>query len=352
MTRALVAVILFALSAAPALWGQKKGELIGGPYAVHVTSRSAVIMWVVQPGKAVEKGQLILRAQKKVMTGLKPGQRVSFHIDGMPEAKVTFRTAPDKPVSYEAVVFGDTRTRHDMHRRVMEAMERLTAPDFIIHTGDLVADGRKTEQWPLFFDIEGRMLSRAAFFPVLGNHERNDPQFYQFFDVDKPYTSFDWGAAHYTLLNSDVGNAARSDEEREKFWEEQTKWLEEDLQKAQKAEFRFVVSHHPPFTAVKRRQDDKHPVKRLVPLFEKYRVQAVFCGHDHNYQHHVYNGVRYIVTGGGGAPLYSADAPLEGITQKVETTENLVKLRVEPGKATVTALALDGRVLDTVEMKP
>jgi Icc-related predicted phosphoesterase len=344
------ALYLFLLAAL--LSGQRRGELIGGPYVVQVTPTSATIGWVVQPQKAVEKGQLILRSQKKVMTGLKPGQRVNFHIDGMPEANVSFRTAPDKPAAYEAVVYGDTRTRHEMHRRVMEAVHKMTQPDFLIHTGDLVSDGRKTEQWPVFFDIERAVLRRSAFFPVLGNHERNDPQFYDFFAVQKPYMSFDWGAAHYTLINSDVGNAARTDQERDQFWKEQTKWMVEDLQKAQKAQFRFVVSHHPPFTAVKRRQDDKHPVKELIPWFEKYRVHAVFCGHDHNYQHHLFNGVRYVVTGGGGAPLYAADAPLPGITQKVETTENFVKLKVEPGKAAVTAVGLDGQVLDSFELKP
>ena len=107
--------------------------------------------------------------------------------------------------------------------------------------------------------------------------------------------------------------------------------------------------HHPPFTAVKKRQDDNKNVKDLVPLFEKHKVHAVFNGHDHNYQHHIYNGVHYVVTGGGGAPLYPVDGPMEGITQKVESTENYVAVSVEGAKVHIRAVALDGHIIDTVE---
>jgi hypothetical protein len=40
-------------------------------------------------------------------------------------------------------------------------------------------------------------------------------------------------------------------------------------------------------------------------LLVRYGVALVFNGHDHDYERSVANGVVYIVTGGGGAPLYS-----------------------------------------------
>jgi 3',5'-cyclic AMP phosphodiesterase CpdA len=42
----------------------------------------------------------------------------------------------------------------------------------------------------------------------------------------------------------------------------------------------------------------------LHPLFQRYGVKLVFQGHDHLYYRTVRDGVTYIVTGGGGAPLY------------------------------------------------
>ena len=45
--------------------------------------------------------------------------------------------------------------------------------------------------------------------------------------------------------------------------------------------------------------------ERWVPLFERYGVQLVLSGHDHNYQRFVArNGVAYVVHGGGAASLY------------------------------------------------
>jgi acid phosphatase type 7 len=79
----------------------------------------------------------------------------------------------------------------------------------------------------------------------------------------------------------------------------QKRWLEEDLQSHQKAAYRFVAAHHPPFTAVARRQGENLHMTALVALFEKYHVSAGFFGHDHNYQHYLKNGIHYVTTGVG-----------------------------------------------------
>ena len=42
----------------------------------------------------------------------------------------------------------------------------------------------------------------------------------------------------------------------------------------------------------------------LCPVFKNYGVRVAFGGHDHNYYHTTRDGITYIVTGGGGAPLY------------------------------------------------
>jgi acid phosphatase type 7 len=86
----------------------------------------------------------------------------------------------------------------------------------------------------------------------------------------------------------------------------------------------------------------------LVPMFEKYRLTAGFFGHDHNYQHYLKNGVHYVVTGGGGAPLYDVDKPAPGITQKVVSVEHFVRIRVDGKSAHIEAIAVDGKKLDDI----
>ena len=163
-----------------------------------------------------------------------------------------------------------------------------------------------------------------------------------------PYYSFDWGAVHFTLLNTDIGNV----EGKDVFWEKQKEWMVADLKKNQPAAMRILIFHHPPFTAVKRRQKEDAQIQELVPLFEQNKVTAVFTGHDHNYQHHVKSGIHYVVTGGGGEPpLYPVDGPIAGLTRKVESTEHFVQVRVEGRQAKVEAVALDGHIIDVIELR-
>ena len=355
--RLLIPLLICATSA---LYAADK--VVGGPYVVNPAARSATIGWVVETDGVKTGGapdQLtrripVLRSEKISMTGLKAGETVYYEIPGAaPLAERTghFKVPPAEPASFQFVVFGDTRTRDDLHRKIIQAICR-TNPDFAIHTGDLVYDGYDTAQWPVFFDIERDLLRKTVFFPVLGNHERNNSRFYEFFDVKAPYYSFNWDSAHFALLDSDVNNVAIGAGERERFWSEQIRWLEDDLQKNQKADFRILVMHHPPLTAYQLPSHMSKETPGLVPLCEKYKVTAVFAGHDHNYQHHLKNGVHYIVTGGGGAPLAPVDDPIPGITLKVEKVEHFVTVRVNGNRAHIEAIALDGHLIETIDLDP
>jgi acid phosphatase type 7 len=332
-------------------------KVVGGPYAVNVGPRSATVMWVVQTGEALlgaepgktDKSAPVLRAEKTTFTSLKPGTKYYYQAFPGEAGKGSFTTAPTGQARFQFVVYGDTRTRHDVHRRVIAAILRLANPDFIMHTGDLVADGYDPSLWPIFFDAERELLRKAAFFPSLGNHERDAGYYFDFLNA-KPYYSFDWGTAHFTVINSDIENAGSTQAERDAFWQEQTRWLENDLHGAQKADFRFLFAHHPPMTAVKSRQGDNPHMTALEPLFEKYRLSAGFFGHDHNYQHYFKNGVHYFITGGGGAPLYDVYMPPAGITRKVESTENFVVVQVDGNNAQVDAKKPDGQILDTTRL--
>lgn len=332
-------------------------KVVGGPYVVNVGPKSATVMWVVQTGEAslgtepgkMEKTAPVLHAEKIEFNGLKPG--TTYYYESFPGAggKGSFKTPPSGAARFQFVVFGDTRTRHDVHRIVVNSILKYASPDFVMHTGDLVANGGDTALWPIFFDAERELLRKAAFFPLLGNHDRNAPNYYEYLKA-KPYYSFDWGTAHFSVIDSDIGNVGASQGERDAFWLEETNWLQADLRDAAKADLRFVFAHHPPITAVKRRQGDNPHMIALEPMFEEYNVTAAFFGHDHNYQHYLKNGVHYITTGGGGAPLYDVDMPPLGITKKVASTENFVVVKVDGGKAHIEALKPGGETIDVADI--
>ena len=86
-------------------------------------------------------------------------------------------------------------------------------------------------------------------------------------------------------------------------------------------------------------------------MFEKYRVTAGLFGHDHNYQHYLKNGVHYVGSGGGGAPLYDVNQPDAAIVQKVVSIENFVSVTVSGKSAKVQAIDINGKVLDEFEFR-
>jgi predicted phosphodiesterase len=356
----LVLAIVWSISSrGPRLAAQPApGEkVVGGPYVVNVGQRTATLMWVMQegqvsvgvePGKP-EKTAPVLRAQRTTLTGLKAG--TTYYYEAFPgdAGKGSFKTPPSAAAQFQFVVYGDTRTRHDVHRGVINGVLKYANPDFVMHTGDLVENGSDPSLWPIFFDAERELLRKAAIFPALGNHERHAKNYYDYMDA-KPYYSFNWGSAHFAVIDSDLGNVGTTQAEKDAFWQQQTRWLEEDLDKAQKADLRFIFAHHPPMTAVSRRQGDNPHMTALEPMFQKYRLSAGFFGHDHNYQHYLKDGINYFITGGGGAPLYDVDSPPPGITKKVERTENFVVVTVDGKKAHIEAKTPSGATLDVTDL--
>jgi predicted phosphodiesterase len=334
-------------------------KLVGGPYVVNTGARSATVMWIVERGEAslgeapdkLDRKAASLHAEKISFTALEAGKMYYYDIGQGDAGKGSFKMPPKRGDPYRFVVYGDTRTRHDVHARVVAKMLEGERPDFILHTGDLVENGADQRLWPIFFNIEHEVLRQTSFFPSLGNHERNDKQFYEFFDMSLPYYSFNWGNAHFVVMDSDVGNVADTPSAREAFWATQQKWLEEDLANNQSAAFRFVAAHHPPMTAVASRQGSNKQMTALVPLFERYHVTAALFGHDHNYQHYLKNGIHYVVTGGGGAPLYDVKVPPQDITIKTVSIENFVTVSVNGNNAKVEARAIDGSLIDSFELK-
>ncbi len=144
--------------------------------------------------------------------------------------------------------------------------------------------------------------------------------------------SFDNGPAHIVALDSN--NYTKDDA-----FEQIRPWLEKDL-RTSKARWKIVCFHAPAFHTSKEHFVEQK-MRLLEPLFEETGVDLVFAGHVHNYQRSKPlrftptpprrdprgrvngeyqldeqfdgvkntrpNGVIHIVSGGGGAKLYSVD---------------------------------------------
>lgn len=332
--------------------------LIRGPYLQSVTAASIIVAWEtdrashgeVVYGETEEYGASVTdptvgTRHAVTLTNLAPYTVYHYRVESgdVPlSADTTFRTAagPDQ-TEFTFVVFGDTRTQHQIHQTVADRIVALE-PDFVLHTGDLVALGSVFPQWETFFEIERELMAHIPLFPTLGNHERNHPHYFDLFYLpgNERWYAFDYGHARFLCLQVDgIVDFSQS---------EQYTWLEEALA-ANTQPWLFVYFHIPPYTSSREKPDLEHDVREaLTPLFEQYGVDVVFAGHHHNYERNEVNGVTYIVTGGGGAPL--------GVMEEREPTRaafavayHVVLLEIDGNRLEATVFSDKGRVLDEFE---
>ena len=199
------------------------------------------------------------------------------------------------------IAYGDNRSgwgNPGIHQTLLAHMEREKAA-FVLNTGDLVFRGEKQSHWELFFRQVQRIFASVPFQPSMGNHdfskENNYGRYFGLGANGSSYYYFSYGKAEFISLDTAINFAPGSP---------QYKFLEDRLKKIQGASPIVVFFHHPAYSWSNHSSDPRVQAY-WVPLFEKYGVDLVLTGHDHNYQRvGPINGVTYIVTGGGGGPLY------------------------------------------------
>jgi hypothetical protein len=257
----------------------------------------------------------------------------SASLEGSPPAGTLFRF----------VAYGDTRTYDNIHREVVKGVLSFQ-PALVLQTGDLVADGRNKDQWKTFDEITGDMRRRIPYYPARGNHDVGT--FYEqrvtqpVLSGNKLYYSFEKGNLHFISIDTEDKLAPGS---------AQRQWLEADLAMAQ-SEGKFIVPffHKAIFSiGPHARQDDVLALRTILhPLFREHGVRLVFEGHDHLYYRTIRDGITYVVTGGGGAPLYDGQSNLRVPDDVYESVNHFCVADVYPDRVTVTAYRRDLTRLD------
>jgi len=238
------------------------------------------------------------------------------------------------------IIYGDTRTDHVAHRKVVDAIMKIR-PRVVFHTGDLVEDGLNFGHWAVFNGIVSPLIKTAKFYPALGNHENDSQLFFENFDLpnNERWYSVKVNDIHFIVLdsNSDITKGS-----------EQYQWLENDLQNIG-GEISFVIAifHHPPFSTGPHAEDQKGLRKSIVPLFEKYGVDMVFNGHTHAYERSLYNDTFYVVTGGGGAPLHD-QVRTNSHSQVFIKVHHFCRLTVRDNLLTLCVIDSDLNLIDLV----
>jgi len=205
---------------------------------------------------------------------------------------------------FEFVVIGDTRPRFESEDfRVFEGIiPRINEvqPALAINLGDLIYGYgmRKEKQWNRY--LEAIKSFSVPYYQIPGNHDAfsKDARRVYARHFGKLYQSFNDHGCHFVLLDT-------SEESRWGYLgRSQLAWLKADLRDNRLRPV-FVFMHFPLWEA-ERIRPEYHACWRdvLHPLFLETGVRAVFGGHFHCYgPSRELDGIRYFVTGGGGAEL-------------------------------------------------
>ena len=341
--------------------------VIKGPYLQNVAQNSIVIMWETDEAtpSLVEYGPPLtqvsdpnnVKIHEITITGLVSGTYYYYRvsIDGSDISWTnwsTFRTSPDTSQAYRVAVYGDTRTYPYDHLAVVHAIINSN-PEIVLNTGDLVERGKCYYDWsPQFFSPAAAIMRNTSLFPVLGNHEYEirdgcTPHmwYYDFFSLpgNEQWYAFTYGSARFIGLDTNVDFSTGS---------AQYNWLVNELESSDyyASKWQFVFFHHPPYTSGTSHIGNTDVQNYLVPLFEHYGVDIAFNGHVHNYERSYKDGIYYIVTGGGGAPLadFHTNPFLYNPYSQVRVKNyHHVTLDITPQQVKLTAWLNDGSTFDT-----
>ncbi len=268
------------------------------------------------------------------------------------------------------VVYGDTRVeKKDLIlmeknnkniRKIMSNAIKEEEVDFVLHTGDMVKKGTDRKLWEIFKADTQALFEPNKFFPVLGNHEYikkyilfgdGDPKY--FFDLfdNKEFKIFDGVYRHARSYAFEYAKFAyiivldsnsrpypiSSSVSAENI---HSKWFEERLTDASRYSVLIIALHHPVFSSNdgeghKVRDKEKLLRKKLVDWKSKNQNThiMVFSGHNHYYERYEYEGMDFVVTGGGGATFYE---PASWYTYESEYGENLISSHSDPHYVLVT----------------
>jgi 3',5'-cyclic AMP phosphodiesterase CpdA len=243
--------------------------------------------------------------------------------------------------------FGDTRTGHDVHRSLVEAMSKEEI-EFVIHSGDLVEFGGVEEQWDLFFRIEAPLVSQVPMFAAIGNHDNSSRNYFQSYFQTRLYAGGnryyyqDWGDVRVVIIDSEIEFRPGSD---------QYQFLENALRgAAANDQLIFMSLHYPPYSSG---EHGSYLEARaiLAELAPRFGVEVILAGHDHDYERtKAIDGVTYIVAASGGATIRAINPSEFSVVMRTEP--HFVLFDVDRHSLVGRAVNLRGDIFDDFVVPP
>lgn len=345
-----------------------QGDVIAGPWLTWVATDGVSVLWETEGdvlGGVEVDGRVWSEAaptdhHEVRLTDLSSDTTYAYRLlSGADRGEVYgFRTAPEAPVPFSFVVWGDNQDGPEVFAALADQMEGL-APEFAVSVGDVVQRGTETNYRTQLLEPLADFVVDTPILVAAGNHERYGDGDAGLFDLhlaqpgDEHCFGWRWGGVYFLFL----------DTERSVVAGDQLACIEEALASPEfaTADLQMALFHYPPrieywafwFYDDALPYDGDEDVRDLLePLFDAAGVDLVFNGHNHLYAHTpagMYSNVAWVTTGGGGGAI-DTSGWVTGSWDGIATTlheHHVLHVEVAGAQAVVRAIGVDGTVLHT-----
>lgn len=249
-----------------------------------------------------------------MLRNLKPSSQYSYQINnGVPTSFTTPSTDGRLhfAVSSDAH-FGTSDARNDLTAKMLaEIANPVNGFGMFFYLGDLVEHGFQDNQWREAFQAFSLTTSVIPTRFAAGNHDtlfsgRSNyenycyPKGMELQTGSRLWYRIDAGKVHFLIMDLEWS--------AESYTASQAAWLEAQLRGISAGDWKIVISHGFYYASGSvvygwKWYDNPETIERLTPIFEKYKVDLVFSGHDHHLELLQNLGVTYVICGAfGGLP--------------------------------------------------
>jgi acid phosphatase type 7 len=308
--------------------------------------RTSGVTWLTPEGALNPKGDQ--RMHEAYVCGLEPETTYHYRVGGGPAGGEvwsevhSFTTTPKAGEGTVKIgISGDSRGQQNDAWRLLQRRMLGAGVNLQLFSGDMInlaPDQGEWEQWldSAWKDSDGSLLTlgQVLMLAAHGNHDNHTALFYgnlvlpqdpdRYPKFGELFFSVDVGPVHIVVVDDAFVIGAAGDPEYKPLIES---WLEADLGAADanrsKVPWIVAMHHHPEYSSSLHGKDADVLRGRefFTPIWDKFHVDMVFLGHDHNYErskpltgpasapkvHDDFaDGTVYLVCAGAGADSYSA----------------------------------------------
>lgn len=359
------------------MW-QVNAPLISPVVQIRAMSDGKMKIFPAQDSSFTDDGQKNIQYTVQI-NGLNPDETYEYRVTDGDAVTEWYDLKSTASAKFKAIIFPDSQCgkSYDTWGEVARgAFERNPDAKFFVNVGDIVDNGEDHSQWEDWFARIENFLPPIPFVPVMGNHEtytrdwkvRQPVAYLNYFappdngmeKFSRRFYSFDFGAAHFAVLDS------QWQELGEEIIDVQKNWLRDDFAASDKP-WKIVFIHKDVLQyringRPERLEGFSDVGENFMPEFESLGADAVFTAHLHTYRNRGRlknfqdddTGPLYILTGLSGNVRYEGlwiDHALDKFVAPQPETDNYLTLEVDEKNFSVKCFLPGGELIDETTLQ-